>query len=86
MSPTPSIIDPFHRSIYTVVSEAIDKRMVALAGGSAVRTTNDEVSTAEKYAAQVSYLQAMNDVLEWCMEIENDRYGKKPGEGEQDAG
>ena len=75
-----SIIDPFHRKIYDRLSADIDNRMVALSGGSATKTQDDQVSTAEKYAAQCMYLQALNDVLKMCVEIEADHYGARPGE------
>ena len=86
MSGSASIVDPFHRSVHDLLSSEIDKRMVALASGAAVRTESDQVSTAEKYAAQCAYLQALNDIVEVCKELELERYGPRPGEGEQQQG
>ena len=86
MSGSASIVDPFHRAIHDRLSDEIDKRMVAMASGSAVRTESDQVSTAEKYAAQCAYLQAFNDIIDICKQIELERYGPRPGEGEQQQG
>lgn len=73
-----SIIDPFHRDLYGALTEEIDKRMTALASGSAVKVAEDTTSTAEKYAAQTSYIQALTDVLEKCKDVELARYGARP--------
>lgn len=81
----PSIIDPFFKLLNGQLTEKIAQRMTSLASGSAVRTENDQVTTAEKYAAQTSYIQALNDVLDLCHEIEVDKYGRKPGEPGDDT-
>ena len=57
--------------------------MVQLAAGHATAIMGSHVSTAENYAAQVSYIKALNDVLAKCQELEDMRYGdgpKKEGE------
>ena len=77
MAASPSIIDPFHREVNKVLAEEVDKRMVHLASGGA--------ASHEEYKYQVGYLEALNRVLAICQDIENDRYGKRPGEGEQQA-
>lgn len=78
----PDLIDPFHRALYKVLTEKHDQRMFGLAEGSAVATQGSTVSTAEKYAAEVSYIEALRDVFGWCHEVEVEMYGKraKPGE------
>ena len=83
-----SAIDPVHRHLSNVLTPLIDDKMVALAKGNATKTDLDTVSTAEKYAAQVAYIQALNDVLDRCAEIENEMYGARPGaiEEEQQQG
>ena len=78
MSGNASIVDPFHRAIYDVVANDIDKRMVSLAEGSC--------GDYSSYKYQTGYIQALNDVLGKCKEIELERYGSRPGEGEQQQG
>ena len=67
-----SIVDPFHKAIYGQIAADIDKRMVNLCAGSAV--------DYGEYQRQVGYLEAMNNVLTVCEEIEKDRHGAKPGQ------
>ena len=58
--------------------------MASLAGGSATQIVNSPVSTAERYAAEISYIKAMNDVIGMCDEIDAQMYGsKKPDEENQ---
>jgi hypothetical protein len=64
----PDINDAFHRALYRVLTEKIDARMVLLAKGSA--------SSHDDYRQQVGYLEALNDVLGYCEEIEKARYGE----------
>ena len=78
MSNGASIVDPFHRAVYDVLANNIDKRMVSLAEGSC----GDFAS----YKYQTGYIQALNDVLAKCKELELERYGNRPGEGEQQQG
>jgi hypothetical protein len=66
-----ALIDPFHRALHGVLTAEIDRRMVALASGSA--------PTFEDYKAQSAYIQALTDVLSRCEEMENERYGARPG-------
>ena len=75
---TPALIDPFHRHLYGVLSQEISSRMASLATGSASRTIDDRSTVAEKYAAEVAYIDALNTVLEKCKEIEVDMYGNRP--------
>jgi hypothetical protein len=65
-----SIIDPFHRSLHIVVAEKIDTRMRLLAAGKSLDFAD--------YKQQVGYLEALNDVLDICQELEHERYGAKP--------
>ena len=74
MAAPPSIIDPFHRSLFEVLAPDIDNRMISLASGSA--------GTIEDYKAQAAYIQALNDVLAKCLELELELYGARPGENE----
>ena len=78
------LIDPFHRNLYAVLSEDIDRRMIELASGSATSIQGAAETVAEKYAAQVSYIRALNDVLDKCKEIELEQYGARPSATEQE--
>ena len=71
----PELIDPFHRRLREELVERIATRVNNLAAGSAARAVDSVTTVAEKYAAQTSYLQALNDVLELCKELDRERYG-----------
>ncbi len=83
---TPNIIDPFHRSLYNLLADKIDGRVVDLASGSAASIQGAAEMVAEKYAAQVSYIKALNDVLGWCRELELAQYGARPGADTESQG
>lgn len=74
----PDLIDPFHRELYGVLSEELTNRVTQLANGSAAKLFHGATTVAENYAAQVSYIKALNDVLEKCQELERNRYGGRP--------
>jgi hypothetical protein len=79
-----SSIDQFFRALGPRLEEDIANRMASLAGGSATQIVGSPISTAERYAAEVSYIKALNDVLRVCHEIEVEMYGgKKPDEENQ---
>jgi hypothetical protein len=80
----PDLIDPFHRQLYNKLDQEIQERVIALSEGSALKITDDRQSVTEKYAAQVSYIKALRDVLEICKELEQDRYGSRPRQAEDD--
>ncbi len=83
----PSLLDPFHRALHTQVSKTIDDRMVNLAQGGAASIEGSAQTVAEKYAAHVSYIKALSDVLGWCEELEREQYGLRPSEeGEGQGG
>lgn len=71
MSAPPSIIDPFHRALFAVLAPSIDDRMISLAEGSA--------KNFEEYKYQTGMIQAFNEVLAKCREIEVEMYGARPG-------
>ncbi len=83
MASSASIIDPFHRALNAALTDLVNDRMISLARGSASRTETDTATTAEKYAAQVSYIQAIHDVLDKCEELEREQYGKRAGQPEE---
>jgi hypothetical protein len=70
-----NIVDPFYRNLWKWISEEIDKRMVHLSGGGAQDYC--------QYHGQVGYILALNDVLEKCRQIEQDRYGTRPSEDKE---
>lgn len=68
-----NIQDPFHRELALRLDGELTKRTAELAHGSARRHTGDEASVAEKYAAQVAYIQAVEDFINVCAEIAQSR-------------
>lgn len=77
MTTAPELIDPFHRALYGRLKQKLEACIEGLASGSAASALDDPATVAEKYAAQVAYIKALNDVLEVCEELERDRYGVK---------
>jgi len=67
-----NIIDPFYRELYARISAQLGQRADQLVEGQAKGNSVGE--TAEKYAAQVSYIKALRDVIEMCGDIEKARY------------
>lgn len=45
-----------------------------LALGSATHHVGEAANTAEKYAAQTSYIQALNDILDLAEQVEKEIY------------
>jgi hypothetical protein len=65
------------------LQDDLAQRMSSLAGGSATQIVGSPISTAERYAAEVSYIKALNDVIRVGEEIEVEMYGgKKPDENQ----
>ena len=79
--PAPSIVDPLFRTLYAKIAEEIDNRVNGLARGSALilgaNTGLDINTTALKYQAAVSYIEALQFVLELGLELDNERYNSK---------
>lgn len=76
--PGPDFIDQFHRSLAGVVATKIDERMVQMASGSA--------ANFEHYREQVGYMAALNDVLGWAQEVEQNIYGMRKPIGSDNEG
>ena len=74
----PDLLDPFHRELYKKLAEEINDRTKSLALGSAKGIMGDPVTVAEKYAAQTSYIKALYDVLEFCEQVEKERFVTRP--------
>lgn len=75
----PTITDPFFKKLYTKLVEEIDSRVNTLARGSALilgqNTGLDVATTAMKYQSQVSYIEALQAVIELGIELDHERYG-----------
>lgn len=80
------IIDPFYRELDKRLNALIADRVTGLAAGSANPTQGEQATVGEKYAAQISYLKAITDILDVCHEIELDRYGPRKPEEKQGEG
>lgn len=74
-----NLLDRFHRQLHAVLSDEIANRVSKLAQGSASLVQQDTATVAEKYSAQISYIKALNDVLDKCRELEIDMYGNHSG-------
>lgn len=73
--PAPQVIDPFHRTLDAMVREQMDQRMVRVCGG---------LPTFSDYNIEVGYLRALQDVLNWSMEISRQRHGDSRPPGAED--
>ena len=82
MPTAPDLIDPFHRELYKRLQIEYQDRAAALARGNANQNVGEIATTAEKYAAQVAYIRALQDVLDVCEELERDRYGARKRDDE----
>lgn len=82
----PSITDPFFRQLYSKLAEELDDRVNSLARGSALilgaNTGIDAVTTAMKYQAAISYIEALQAVIELGLEQDKERYRPKNKEDE----
>ena len=78
------MVDPSFRALYARLHPEVDKRMIGLANGSAKRSADGSAgqSTAEAYAEQVGYIGALMDVIKLCVELDHERYGRKPTQQE----
>jgi hypothetical protein len=74
-------LDPFFRQLFKRLAEEIDKRAAILISGSALsfsdKGTVDATSTAMSYQKAVSYIEALQSVLELGKEIDQEKYGKR---------
>jgi hypothetical protein len=78
------ISDPFFRQMFQKLAEEIDRRSESLSTGSALINAKgigvDVYSTAMKYQASVSYIEALKFVIELGLEMDLERYGKHTGD------
>lgn len=76
----PAITDPFFKQLYLRVSEELENRAAVLVSGGALmlgaNTGLDAVTTAMKYQSAVSYIEALQKVIELGLEIDHERYGR----------
>lgn len=83
----PSIIDPFFKSLYTKIAEEIDNRSTSLLSGGALIHGGigiDAIATAVKYQAAISYIEALQFVLEVGQDLDKERYGKRSSNDGED--
>ena len=82
-----SITDPFFKKLYARLADELDSRVDALARGSALIPTSglglDAVTTALKYQEAVSYIAALQAVMELGLQIDKERYGKRGSDGDE---
>lgn len=81
---TTTIIDPLLRLLYLKLVEELDSRVTTLARGSALiqgeRIGVDPTATAMKYQEAVSYIQALQAVMDLILETDRERYKKENGD------
>jgi hypothetical protein len=76
----PSIVDPFFRQMYQKLAEEIEARSNTLVSGGAFIHGNigvDAIATAMNYQKAVSYIEALQAVIELGIELDHERYGSK---------
>lgn len=82
----PSISDPFFKQLYARLADELDSRVDALARGSALIPTSglglDAITTALKYQEAVSYIAALQAVMELGLQFDKERYGRRPTNGD----
>ena len=77
----PELMDPFHKRLYVQLQERIEDYKEHLALGSATALPENKITTAELYAAKVSYISALKYVLEVCEAVDREMHGVKSVEG-----
>lgn len=79
----PTIIDPFFRALYQKIAEEIDNRASTLVSGGALIHGNigiDATATAIKYQAAVSYIEALQMVVDLGLSMDKERYRSNKNE------
>ena len=84
--PNVVITDPLFRILYSRLSEELESRVRALASGSALIHGKDigidAVATAVNYQKAVSYIEALEQVIELGIQIDHERYQSKDQNGD----
>ena len=84
--PNVVITDPLFRVLYSKLSEELESRVRALASGSALTHGKDigidAVATAINYQKAVSYIEALEQVIELGIQIDHERYQSKDQNGD----
>jgi hypothetical protein len=79
----PNITDPFFKQLYFRLIEEVDKRAHVLIDGGAFsfseKGTIDIDATALKYQKDVSYIEALQQVIQLGLQIDHERYDGKRG-------
>lgn len=80
------VVDPFFRKLYIKLTEELEGRIYSLAEGSAVthgaQGLVDAFNTAMKYRADISYIQALKQVIELGLELDREQYGVRTKDNE----
>lgn len=83
----PIITDPFFKGLYHKLVEEIDNRVNALASGSALTLGKDvgidAVATAINYQKAISYIEALQQVIQLGIELDHERYGGRDKNGDE---
>lgn len=69
------ILDPFHRDIINKLNEAISDRVMKLTNGGAYAIPEDVKTTSEKYAAAVSFIEALQTAKQIVDDVAIRRHG-----------
>lgn len=81
------LTDPLLHLLATKLEEEINKRGSVLIAGSALALGEgfgvDVTATAMSYQKSVAYIEALQSVIELCVEIDHDRYGKRTKDGDE---
>lgn len=82
----PTIVDPFFRNLYAKLIEEIDGRGNALIRGSALIQGSgmgvNTTETAMNYQKAVSYIEALQFVIELGIQLDHERYGTRTTNGD----
>jgi len=81
------IVDPFFNQLYKRLAEELEKRRFAVADGNSLTHGSNGVlnveATAMRYNSDVSYIRALQDIIEIGMSIDKEIYGsQKPIDGD----
>lgn len=84
----PTITDPFFRQLYSKLAEELENRKVMIASGGSLTLGEgagvDIAATAMKYKGDVSYIEALQFVIELGFDIDREIYGTRKAQVDGD--